>query len=225
MKTVDTRPANPFAELLRRVEITSKARYFASRRLAAHDLFSQWTLALLVVGHIVLALIIAINLPTRVSLPVLHFSTVVAGVVTLTYSLLLGLGRWGARATMIHQCGLELGQLARRLYPLKDAGSPAGSDYEVAVSDYYGCLEKYENHSRADYEVAYYEYYSATRLQRSNGDTNMEYIFAFLEHKRTLALAYVRRHLLIAFQFSHYLLSVTILWSWVLYLLWPKTIQ
>lgn len=48
--------------LHKRVSVTSKARYEASKRLRAHNWFSQWTLAFLAVGQIFLSLLITLEL-------------------------------------------------------------------------------------------------------------------------------------------------------------------
>jgi hypothetical protein len=215
------RPENAFAELLRRVEITSKARYHASRRLAAHELWSQWTLALLVVGHITLALILAMEMPTRVSSHVLHFSAVLVGVLTLTYSLLLGLGRFGVRAVMIHHCGLELGKLARELYPLKTNDPLKGDEYEKAKDQYYDCLEKYENHGKADYHIAFHEHYSGHTLAKSAGENRSGFLWRFLDVKSDLWIAFTAAWLIMVAQFSHYVVSIFAIWAWVVYVLLP----
>lgn len=214
-----------FDELLRRVELTCKARYHASKRLGMHDLFSQWTLALLVVGHIVIALVLALELHTAMPGRVVHFSAVMFGVMVLAYSLLLGLGRYGARSIQIHSCGLELGRLARKLYGIRGTTAATQDEYERLAKDYYDCLEKYENHARADYHVAHYDYYSGLKLIKGDSDSLPDYLWQLWNQKRELMIVKVKDYALHALQFSHYVISLTLVWAWVLYLLWPSLRQ
>jgi hypothetical protein len=104
------------ADLLRRVEITSKARYVPAQRMELHDTFSQWTLAYLAVGQVVISLVVALKLKSNYSSAYMDFGGLFFGVLVLTYSLLLGMGNFAARAIMLHTCGIELGSLARKLH-------------------------------------------------------------------------------------------------------------
>lgn len=198
-----------FDDLLRRAELTSKARYECSRRFEDHEIWSQWTLAALVVGHLAIALILALELDVPLDHKAVHFSAVIFGVVVLTYSLLLGLGRYGVRAKEMHLCGLELGRIARTLHGLRATLGATDLAYTERLNAYYDCLAKYENHSEADYARAAYAYLGKT----GNEDMTREERAGF---KRS----YCVRHLL---EFSHYVLSILLVWGWVLYLLWPMT--
>ena len=164
---------NPFDELLRRVELTSKARYHSSSRLHYQNLFSQWTLTLLVVGQIVIALVPALGLRQNFAANYLTFGSIFFAILVLAYSLLLGMGNYSARAIKLHECGMELGRLARNLYQYTSPSvSGTTAVYDDVASRYYNILEKYENHSRADYLRAHYEYYSgksATLLKIQRG--------------------------------------------------------
>lgn len=122
-----------FKELLRRVEITGKARYYASRRLSIHQSMSQWTLTALALGQIVISLTPALSLQINWTEKYLAFGSIFFSVLILAYTLLLGMGAYGPRAVKIHNCGLELGRLARELYPYAcraDNNSPSVANSE-----------------------------------------------------------------------------------------------
>jgi len=103
--------AESLNELLRRADITSRARYNASRRLESLGWTSQWTLALLAIGQIVISLISVLKLPMMFSQTYVDFMGLFFGVLVLAYSLLLGMANFNARSTRLHHCGMELGVL------------------------------------------------------------------------------------------------------------------
>lgn len=138
-------------ELHRRAEITSKVRYEAARRLMAHNLFSQWTLAVLAVGQIAISVIDALDLPLNYSDRYLAFGGIFFGVLVLAYSLLLGMSNYSARSVQLHKCGLELGELARDLYLISKLNGADRQNYEDYAKKYYVILGQYENHEEIDY--------------------------------------------------------------------------
>jgi SMODS and SLOG-associating 2TM effector domain family 5 len=187
--------ATGFQELYRRASITGHARYHASRRLGLHHIFSQWTLAFLVVGQIVIELITALGLRTNFSEQYISFGKVFFGALVLSYSLLLGMGDYAARAVKFHECGLALGRIRRRLYPL--VATPGTADeYRELSEAYYDALDKYDNHAQPDYLWARGHYYSSWK--------------AWLE---SLALQLL--------QFSHYIISFLLISLWIYFLVKP----
>ena len=142
--------------LYKRVSVTSKARYEASRRLRSQSWFSQWTLAYMAIGQIILSMLPIFNLTTTsISSNAQNAVAVFFAVVVLAYSLLLGMGDFSARSAKIHQCGLELGELARELKFMVDSKAKVEkAEYLRYVERYYQCLGRYENHSSHDYTVA-----------------------------------------------------------------------
>jgi hypothetical protein len=96
---------------------------------------------------------------SNISADVKSIVAVLFAVMILAYSLLLGMGDFSARSVKIHQCGLELGELARELkYLLDHKIESTKFDYLDYVERYYRCLGKYENHSKHDYLVAKKEF-------------------------------------------------------------------
>ncbi|ATC83794.1 SLATT domain-containing protein [Pseudoalteromonas agarivorans] len=145
-----------YTYLHKRVLITSKSRYEASRRLRMHSLCSQWTLAFMAVGQIVLSLIAVFELNAPViSVNLQNSVGLFFAIVVLTYSLLLGMGDFSARASNIHQCGLELSELARELnYKVVKKESSSEEKYMKYVQRFYTCLSRHENHITHDYLIA-----------------------------------------------------------------------
>ena len=159
---MDQEKKNKFEELYRLIDITAKARYQAAKRLALHGYMTQWVLSFLAIGLIILSLLELLDFKLSFTATYTGFMQVVFAVIILTYSLLLGMGNFDARAERLHRCGLELSRLLRKVKPLKEnekpnMGSLSQKDengYEQLVKDYYDCLEKYENHKDLDFRNA-----------------------------------------------------------------------
>ena len=76
---------NKFSELNRRVKLTSKARYNASRRLTLKNTLSQWTLALLSVSLILISLVSASNIAIKFDAKYADIMQIIFAVLVLTY--------------------------------------------------------------------------------------------------------------------------------------------
>ena len=210
LNTLETTMApSSVGELLRRTEITCKARYHAARRMSFHGSFSQWTLALLAVGQIVISLVAVLELHSNFRPAYTSFASVFFGVLVLAYSLLLGMANYSARAVKLHECGLGLGRLARELTFLSAVHDVAQAQYEAYAARYYDILDKHENHTRADYLVAHYEYYGRY-MSITEG-------ISWVWCVRTLELTWVliRIYLWHVSQFAHYVLSVGLVYGWI----------
>jgi SMODS and SLOG-associating 2TM effector domain family 5 len=215
--SVDTQPDpelcshSALDELYRRAEITKKARYHGARRLAYHAWFSQWTLALLAVGQIVISLIPALKLRSNFSESYLNFGGIFFGVLVLAYSLLLGMANFSARAQKLHECGLELGRLSRELLLWSCGKNATNKQYSAAVKNYYDILDRHENHTPIDYKVANYEHYffEETSLKNCNGRTDL--VWKCLKYQWRKIVIYGSHFL----QFSHYVFSVFLVAFWI----------
>jgi hypothetical protein len=197
------------AELLRRAEITSKARYSAGRRMELHRAFSQWTLAFLAVGQIVISLVVALKLRINFSPAYVDFGGIFFGVLVLAYSLLLGMGNYAARALKLRAGGVELGGIARSLhYQSRDVQSTQ-SDYDQSARKYYEVLSRHENHINIDYLTAY-------RDSFERGLEEVEFLSKLYFRKRLqilmlLAKIYFGR----AFQYLHYAVTIVLISAWI----------
>lgn len=201
------------SELLRRVSITCKARYHAASRMSAHGWFSQWTLALLAVGQIVISLISALGLHSNFSAAYLNFGSIFFGVLVLAYSLLLGMSNFSARSVKLHENGLELGRLARSLYALKSpSANPSKEEYDALSKEYYDILDKYENHTRTDYLSAHYEYYSGRQSEHADFSKGWWLL------KISLTRVRIKTYFFQFLQFSHYVGSILLISIWLYFL-------
>lgn len=162
---------NKFSELNRRVKLTSKARYNASRRLSLKNKLSQWTLALLSVALIFISLISASGIEIEFHKQYVDIMQIIFAVLILAYSLLLSMGDYSARAVKIHRCGMELGRLARKIKPYENSDNN-DEKYEQFYTEYYNCLEKYENHENVDFLIAdcsSKDWYNSKELKGAEG--------------------------------------------------------
>lgn len=172
---MDKEQKNKFDELYRIIDITAKARYRASTRLSLHGVFSQWTLSLLAIGLIITSVLMLSGVKLNFSEKYSSVMQIIFSVIILTYSLLLGIGNFSARAERLHRCGLELSRLVRRVKPLKGCDNH-DDEYASISQEYYDHLEKYENHRDVDFLSARLE------IERRKGYPNWDKNISFLEN-------------------------------------------
>jgi len=187
---MDFEAKNKFTELNRRVKLTSKARYNASRRLTLKNTLSQWTLALLSVALILISLVSASKLRIGFDQGYVDIMQIVFAVLILAYSLLLATGDYSARSVKIHRCGMELGRLARKVRPFEGV-EDEDKKYEVFYNEYYNCLEKYENHENVDYLVSDYtsrDWYGKGSIKETKGALFVFYISSEFLFKQWMAI-------------------------------------
>lgn len=196
-----------FDELFRRIQFTCKARYNASRRLRTYHLFSQITPACISVGLVIIPLSGLLGFNAGFEQRYVDLMQIVFAVMLLAYSLLLGIGNFSARAVKVHQCGMELGRLARKIFPYKRIKDSTALDaeYDSMCSDYYNCLEKHENHTTVDFLAAKYE------LLSSGG----KFDFFVEVQKATVWLNKFSREL---FSLSHFIISAAAIISWIAFM-------
>jgi hypothetical protein len=111
----------------------------------------------------------------------------------------------------MHQCGLELGRLTRRLHLWTCGSYATNAQYREAATTYYDILDKYENHTRLDYLVATHETNIGTCPKyRDNGFTIL-----YVRHCVSQLFEKLELHFWHCLQFSHYVLSVLLIALWV----------
>ncbi|MBB4408726.1 SLATT domain-containing protein [Agrobacterium radiobacter] len=139
------------AELLANMKSTAASRYNASKRLEERERsltrLTAFTSAY-VVGLTVLPYFIA--LPTG-GADRMNLLTFVLGVVILVASLIQYSARDGVNAELHYRCGLEIGEMRRRL---KIQGEHLNDEALLKISDDYSLiLTKYSlNHDQVDYD-------------------------------------------------------------------------
>jgi|TARA_R100001143_G_scaffold61413_1_gene62118 hypothetical protein len=201
-----------FDELFRRVQFTCKARYNAARRLKTYHLFSQITPAFISIGLVVIPLAKMLGFNKGYSPEYVDLMQIVFAVALLAYSLLLGIGDFSARAERMHACGMDLGRIARKLFPYRSESDSKDLDtvYDSISNDYYECLEKYENHTHIDFLSAKYD------LLDSGEKFNPE-----VEARR--AALWVNKSLRELFTLSHFLFSLAAIGFWVYFMIQYKS--
>lgn len=205
---------NKFSELNRRVKLTSKARYNASRRLTLKNNLSQWTLALLSVSLILISLVSASDIEIQFDNKYVDIMQIIFAVLVLTYSLLLATGDYSARSVKIHRCGMELGRLARKIKPHEEGGDESGK-YDEFTNDYYNCLEKYENHENVDYLVSDYasrDWYAGSKINNASGQKWLMLVSTELLTRCKMKLSILWRNI---YPVSHYFITVIGVYYWL----------
>lgn len=193
-----------FGELFRRVQFTCKARYNAARRLRTYHLFSQITPAFIAIGLIIIPLSDMLGFNNGYSKNYVDLMQIVFAVALLAYSLLLGIGNFSARAERMHACGMDLGRLARRIFPYKHKEDSSDLDdvYDSISCAYYECLEKHENHTHVDFLAAKHDL-----LDSGEG------FFWGVELRR--AGLWVNKFLREILSLGHFLLSISVIAIWI----------
>lgn len=185
-----------FKELYRRVEVTCKSRYNASTRLQWQHTLSQWTIAILSMGLIVISLISFSDIEVRFSGDYVHVMQVIFASLVLTYSLLIGTENFSQRSEKLHRCGLELGRLLRTLKPYKEGEKSDDSKYEELQGKYYDVLEKYENHTPVDFMFTRLDlserYYNGKKIRYiiDTGNSWARYLAGFSGHIIVIAIVF-----------------------------------
>jgi len=206
---------NKFSELNRRIKITSKARYNASRRLTLKDNLSQSILALLSVALILISLVSTSDIEVNFDSSYINIMQIVFAVLILTYSLLLSAGDYSARSVKTHRCGMELGRLARKVKPLENSEGEKDKEYEEYTNEYYNCLEKYENHGGVDYLVAYYssrDWYGNEKIKEATGALKQYIIVGSFLNKIKSKISIFWGSL---YPISHYFITIFGVYYWL----------
>jgi hypothetical protein len=205
---------NKFTELSRRVKITSKARYNASRRLTLQNNLSQWTLALLSLSLVLVSLVSTSGIDIEFNSKYVGSMQIIFAVLVLIYALLLAIGDYSTRSAKIHRCGMELGRLATKIKSHEGSGDK-NEIYEGFADDYYNCLEKYENHVNSDYLVLEYSsrnWYGSQEIKNAEGGALFMLMAAEYLTKRKIKLSIWWGNI---YPVSHYFVSVIGVYYWL----------
>lgn len=144
---------NHFEELYDRIHKTTACRFFAHDRLKAHHNASLWTITFFSMGLIFIPLLQSFGLEMRFSSNYTNFIQVVLAIVILVISILLNMTNFSVRADRMHQCGMILNSLARKVHRHINEDK-SGDSYEGLVKEYDAVLQRFENHSPLDYLFA-----------------------------------------------------------------------
>lgn len=188
------------------IKLTTKARFHAHKRLRAHGWFSQWTLAALAVGQIVISLLPPLDIELRFTDDYMAFGSVFFGTLVLAYSLLLGISDFNSRSVLFHECGLELNRLYQEFF----YGEAGNKSIDELINRYNDILGKYENHAEVDHVFSVRKHLQEGR--RKTAKTGVKPVFSF-----SYLLLYVRQYSYNILQFSHYIVSVLVMAIWIFF--------
>ncbi|GFE71936.1 SLATT domain-containing protein [Chroococcus sp. FPU101] len=187
-----------FEELHRRIDVVTRVRYIAARRLKIHQRLSQWVITLISVILIIIPLLQTFQIKTKVSEQALNVIEVFLGVAILAYSLLLNMENYTSRAEKMQSCGVELTFLKSRIYPYIHYKHNTKL-YNQFAEKYNIILEKYENHDDIDYKFF--------TLEKPQGFSKENFYFAWIAIKIRFWLS-----------FSHYIIVIFILIATIYYI-------
>ena len=166
-----TRPSEtPAQHLLRSLQITSSARFNASRRLRLHQDVSLWAVSVFSVVLIVVPLLEPFGVKTNLNSQLVNLLNIVAAIIILVISILVNSSNFAERSEKMHRCALELNALARDVeLRIQEAGVEATNIKDLQAR-YDEILTRYENHEDMDFRVAQVkkaaEFYSIKWWQR-----------------------------------------------------------
>jgi hypothetical protein len=142
--------SDAYEKLSDSVYMVYKGYFCMSRRLAAMNGFSQWTLSLLSVGLIIIPLLAVTKMTLRYEQNVIDFASIALAVAVLTFSLLIAGNNYAVRSERAHTCGLELNEILREMrFHAKD--SDRMKHYQRFENSYSALLRRYENTDQIDY--------------------------------------------------------------------------
>jgi hypothetical protein len=145
--------SDAYEKLSDNVYIVYKGYFCMSRRMAAMNVFSQWTLSLLSVGLIIIPLLTVTKMTLRYDQNVIDFASITLAVAVLTFSLLIAGNNYAVRSERAHTCGLELNEVLREMrFHAKDLDRM--KHYQRFENAYSSILRRYENTEQIDYYQA-----------------------------------------------------------------------
>lgn len=146
------RDLGTFDDLYRRTHITAKSRFNASKRLADHNHVALVTITLMSLGLIAIPLIEVFELGNHFENKYVDFFQLFLAIVVLVISVAINSANFGRRSEKLHDCGLELSNLARKIYGfVKDEGTK--EIYNDLANAYFEILNRYENHKSIDFRI------------------------------------------------------------------------
>lgn len=142
-------PNKRVEDLLARVSKTTAARYRAGDRSESQRRLSQWTLALLALSLVFVALLQAMGVASGLPPTWMHAAQAVMAVLLLLYAVLIGTEKFVSQAGSMRRSGIELDRLSRRI-AARDPNKMSEAEYAAFLREYFDILDKYEHHLRAD---------------------------------------------------------------------------
>lgn len=140
----------PYKELYDRVNKTAKNRFAAQLRLEHHNKAVLWTITLSSIFLLVTPLAQGFGIKLTQDKALIDFVQILLTIVILAVSIILSMANFAVRGERIHNCGMELNGLARRIYP-KIELNEEDPEYVNVNKEYDEILCRYENHTKVDF--------------------------------------------------------------------------
>ncbi len=151
----------PYKELHDRIIKTTKNRFAAQKRLEDHNKAVLWTITLSSIFLLIIPLAQGFGIKLTQEKTTIDFIQIILTVVILIVSIILSMANFAVRGERIHNCGMELNSLGRRIFPkikLDDKDDEWGS----LNTEYDEILRRYENHTKIDFmrtKIEMHDYY------------------------------------------------------------------
>lgn len=140
----------PYKDLYDRVNKTAKNRFAAQIRLEHHNKAVLWTITLSSIFLLVTPLAQGFGIKLTQDKALIDFAQILLTIVILAVSIILSMANFAVRGERIHNCGMELNGLARRIFP-KLGLNKEDAEYVKVNKEYDEILYRYENHTKVDF--------------------------------------------------------------------------
>lgn len=140
----------PYKEFHDRIIKTTKNRFAAQRRLEDHNKAVLWTITLSSIFLLIIPLAQGFGIELTQNKTTIDFVQIILTVVILAVSIILSMANFAVRGERIHNCGMELNGLGRRIYP-KIKLTEEDNEYDSFNTEYDEILRRYENHTKIDF--------------------------------------------------------------------------
>jgi len=195
-----------FQNLYKKMDATAKTRFYASRRLMLHTKFSTYTVVIISMAIILIALMQTYGIGENIHTKYASVIQIFSAIAVLVYSLLIDKNEYAATAEKMFACASKVSELKQRMHPLKEMDNPPEDQYSAFQKEYWQILDLYETHSNNDF--------TGDNI-RARLDMTEFYSFSKLER----ALKHIKVFRLYIFDFASYALVLGVLF-WVLKWLW-----
>lgn len=150
MASSEKKSITPYQELHDRITKTTKNRFNAQVRLEHHNKAVLWTITLSSFILLITPLAQGFGIELSKNQQLINLVQVLLTILILVVSVILSMANFAVRSERIHNCGMELNSLARKIYP-KLHIEATDSEYDFYSKEYDDILKRYENHSKIDF--------------------------------------------------------------------------
>lgn len=140
-----------FSNLHKKIEVTAKTRFYASRRLRRHADWSTYTVVVVSLVMILVALMQAYDIGVNIKTSYTSIIQVFSAIAVLVYSLLIDKNDYSSLSEKMFACASQLSELRQRFLPLITSDNPSKDEYERVQKEYWDILKIYETHSNNDF--------------------------------------------------------------------------